>query len=98
MQVIPTPNYTLPRFIGRGPTVDVSPIKLRALREAAELTQFELAFLAGTTPATISRLENGHRAPNLATVFRLSSALGVDLAAIVGTQMVVRPRRGGFRA
>lgn len=93
MQVIPTPSFTDEPLIGRGPRVDLSPGRLLKFRTEANLTQFELAFLAGTTPSSISRLECGYRAPNLNTCRRLASALGIELHELVGKQMTVRPPR-----
>lgn len=51
---------------------------LRQLREAAGLTQFELAVKSGVTPATIGHIETGHVAsPRHDTAARIATALGV---------------------
>jgi transcriptional regulator with XRE-family HTH domain len=52
--------------------------KLRRLREAAGLTQEELAFRAGLTPNAVSDLERGKtRRPYPNTVRSLADALGL---------------------
>jgi transcriptional regulator with XRE-family HTH domain len=52
---------------------------LRALRRARELSQHDLAALAGVTPSAISQAERGERGLSLATVVRLSQALGLTV-------------------
>jgi predicted ATPase/DNA-binding XRE family transcriptional regulator len=72
--------------------------RLRSLREAAGLTQEELAFRAGLSPSAVGVLERGARKrPYPHTVRALSEALGLNeeernslLAAV--------PRRGGVGA
>jgi putative transcriptional regulator len=54
-------------------------IRLRELREAADLSQLALAEAAGVRQATISALETGKaRRIDFSTVERLAKALGVD--------------------
>lgn len=54
-------------------------IGLRFWRQAAGLTQRELATLSGVERAQISRIEQGHvEVPRPATVRKLADALGVD--------------------
>jgi transcriptional regulator with XRE-family HTH domain len=67
----------------RGPRVDADAVYLRRLREARGLTQLELSVAAGVTPATVSRLENGHQAPTLVTLYKLAEALEVPVADLV---------------
>ena len=57
--------------------------RLRRLREAAQLTQLELARRSGLTNDAISILERGRRAPQATTVRALAQALGVPPAAFV---------------
>ncbi|HEU0116500.1 MAG TPA: helix-turn-helix domain-containing protein, partial [Thermomicrobiales bacterium] len=57
---------------------------LRQFREAAELTQIELAARSGLTHEAISRLEVGRAAPLAKSVRRLARALGVTPTAFVG--------------
>jgi excisionase family DNA binding protein len=59
-------------------------VRLRALREAAGLSQLELAAAAGLTHEEISRLELGRLAPVGTSVRRLAQALGTEPAAFVG--------------
>jgi transcriptional regulator with XRE-family HTH domain len=53
--------------------------KLRSLREAANLTQYELAKRAGLSKQALSRLELGEREPRWGTVQALAQALGVSV-------------------
>jgi transcriptional regulator with XRE-family HTH domain len=50
---------------------------LRDVRQARELTQEQLGFLAGLDRTEISLLERGGREPRLATLIKLAGALGV---------------------
>ena len=52
--------------------------RLRELRNAAGLTQPELAERAGLTKDGIAHLEQGRRSPSWETVCALCKALGVD--------------------
>ncbi len=51
---------------------------LRRAREAALLTQAELAKRAGVQRVTVNRLETGLTAARFRTVRRLAEALGLD--------------------
>src|SRR5689334_5033182 len=57
--------------------------KLRALREAAGISKYELAKRAGLSKQELSRLELGQREPSWATVQALAKALGVTCEAFV---------------
>lgn len=58
---------------------------LRAAREAADLTQDQLAKLAELPQPTISRLESGQLArPSWYVVSRVSAALGLSPALLFG--------------
>jgi DNA-binding XRE family transcriptional regulator len=52
---------------------------LRAVQRARELSQQELAQLAGVTASAISQAERAERGLSLATLARLSSALGLTI-------------------
>lgn len=52
---------------------------LRALRRARELSQHDLAELAGVTASAISQAERAERGLSLATLVRLSGALGITI-------------------
>ena len=58
--------------------------RLRALREAAGLTQLQLAAASGLTHEAISRLERGERAASAETVRQLAQALGIPPERFVG--------------
>ncbi len=51
---------------------------LRKARKRARLTQIELSAAAPLDRAAISRLECGERAPDLPTLLRICSALGIE--------------------
>ena len=65
---------------GRPPAAGLPPFadKLKTLREAAGLTQGQLAKRAGLHLGAIFKLEQGVRDPSWATVQALANALGVD--------------------
>jgi len=52
---------------------------LRSVRRSRELSQQDLARLAGVTASAISQAERAERGLSLATLVRLSSALGVTI-------------------
>lgn len=58
-------------------------VKLRQLRDAAGLTQMELANRCDMDMAEISRHERGLRDPRLSTIVRLADGLGLDPADLV---------------
>ena len=64
--------------------------RLRALREAAGLSQLQLASASGLTHEAISRLETGMNAPYAATVIALAQALEVE------PEQFVSRERGGL--
>ena len=57
------------------------PGRLRELREAAGLTQRDLADKIGVHVDAVARWEQGRREPSWATVLALAVALGVDCMA-----------------
>jgi transcriptional regulator with XRE-family HTH domain len=52
---------------------------LRAVRRSRQLSQHDLGDLAGVTASAISQVERGERGLSLASLVRLSSALGVTI-------------------
>jgi transcriptional regulator with XRE-family HTH domain len=58
-------------------------MNLRRFREAAGLTQMQLANRAEMDMAEISRLERGTRDPRLSTIVRVALALEVTLEDLV---------------
>ena len=55
---------------------------LRRLRESRGLTQEQLAYEAGVTVGTLSKIELGHASPAWATVRQIAEALGVSLVEL----------------
>jgi len=66
------------RVSSRGMTAAVL---LRQARQAAGLSQVELAAQAGVTQSMISAYESGHRQPSLPTLAALIEAAGYELTA-----------------
>jgi transcriptional regulator with XRE-family HTH domain len=52
-------------------------------RKAAGFSQALLGEKAGLSAEFISRIENGHRAPSVATLSRIADVLGVELLQIL---------------
>ena len=67
--------------------------RIRRLRDAAYLSQAELALEAGISRAVLSRLENDLAVPIQRTVRRLAEVLGVDPHEIAQPSEL-RARRG----
>jgi transcriptional regulator with XRE-family HTH domain len=57
--------------------------RLRGARGAARLSQSELERRSGIPKTTLSRYENGHVEPSLATLARLAKALGTTEADLL---------------
>lgn len=55
---------------------------MRRLRQAAEISQAELAVRLGVDRAYISSLEKGVRNPTVVTLWHISKALNVDMRAL----------------
>lgn len=60
--------------------------KIRALREARGMTQFQLASRAGVRPEAISMAELGKATPRTQTLASVAEALGVALVEILGSE------------
>jgi transcriptional regulator with XRE-family HTH domain len=63
--------------------------RLRESRVAAGLSQSELEDISGIPKARLSRYENGHVEPSIQTLARLSRALNVSEASLLGDQRAV---------
>jgi transcriptional regulator with XRE-family HTH domain len=63
--------------------------RLREARVAAGLSQSELEDISGIPKARLSRYENGHVEPSIQTLARLSSALNVSEASLLGDQRAI---------
>ena len=64
------------------PMTEALAYNIRLLRVKRGMSQIVLAVEAGTTPATISAIENREGNPTLEIMQRLADALGVDVAAL----------------
>lgn len=58
--------------------------RLRDLRGARELSLRQLARVIGASPSLLSQIENGKVTPSVDTLYLLSGALGVPVAAFFG--------------
>jgi transcriptional regulator with XRE-family HTH domain len=58
--------------------------QIRQLRKERGLSQARLAVMADMDPATLNRLEQGKGNPNLKTLERVASALGVEVGDLLG--------------
>jgi transcriptional regulator with XRE-family HTH domain len=56
---------------------------LRASRQAAGISQEELASRAGLHRTYVSLMERGHRAPSIEVVRQLATALGTTMAELI---------------
>src|SRR5512132_3954541 len=63
--------------------------RLREARLSAGLSQSELEELSGIPKARLSRYENGHVEPSIQTLARLSRALNVSEASLLGDQRAI---------
>lgn len=57
--------------------------ELRRAREAAQLTQEQVAVAAGIDRAHLSLLENDHKSPTVDTLRRICRALGIAASEIL---------------
>lgn len=74
--------------------------RLKALREAAGISQYALAKKAGLSKQALSNLELGNREPSWVTVQRLAQALGADCSefldpALSASREIAPPRPRG---
>ena len=63
--------------------------RLREARLAAGLSQSELEEISGIPKARLSRYENGHVEPSIQTLARLSHALNVSEASLLGDERAI---------
>jgi transcriptional regulator with XRE-family HTH domain len=63
--------------------------RLREARIGANLSQSELEELSGIPKARLSRYENGHVEPSIQTLARLSRALNVSEASLLGDERAI---------
>jgi XRE family transcriptional regulator, regulator of sulfur utilization len=65
----------------RSPLSSITGARLRALREARDLSVSQLARMAGLGKGTLSELETGRRNPTIETLYAVTTALGVPISA-----------------
>jgi transcriptional regulator with XRE-family HTH domain len=70
---------------------------VRAIRQAKGLTQEQVAERAGVSAKHLGEIERGDGNPSLRVMLRLSRAIDLDLATLVGDQ-VARLSRHDMRA
>lgn len=70
---------------------------LKTIRSDAKISQEKLAFSCGLDRTYISLLERGRRQPSLSTIFKVSSALGVDACVLFSRvyKTYIGPEEGG---
>lgn len=67
--------------------------ELRSAREAADLTQEQVAAAAGIDRAYLSLLENNHKSPTVDMLFRICKALGVPASQVLArVEQATRPK------
>lgn len=66
-------------------------IYIRLARQAAGLTQDELAFMLGKNKSTISRFEHGTLTPDAATLRDIARILGTTVPALYGNEPIDDP-------
>jgi transcriptional regulator with XRE-family HTH domain len=71
--------------------------RLRDLRAARELSLRQLARVIGASPSLLSQIENGKVTPSVDTLYLLSGALGVPVAAFFGEPATTDPGPVGAR-
>ncbi|MEX0775121.1 MAG: helix-turn-helix transcriptional regulator [Phycisphaeraceae bacterium] len=64
---------------------------LRAAREAAALTQQELASRTGIDQSTLAHYERGHRTPSAGNLAKLADALHVTVDQLLGSEPPATP-------
>lgn len=70
----------------------IDPNLIRYLREARSMTRPNLALRSGTSRSHLWSIENGHVVPGIATLEKLSEALGVGLNRLLrksGAEMLL---------
>lgn len=72
----PPPDWVLARRRALG-------ARIRATRTAQRISQERLGELAGTDRQTINRIEQGHHATRIDTLFRIAHALGTPLPRLI---------------
>ena len=58
-------------------------LRIRHRRDEVRISQEDLADAADMTPTYLSQIENGKRNPSLEALFRIATALAIDLADLI---------------
>jgi transcriptional regulator with XRE-family HTH domain len=64
--------------------MDIFTSRLRTVRRSQNITQGDLAKMAGTGQGTISRIEKGDQEPSLLVALKIAKALNVSLGYLAG--------------
>lgn len=56
-----------------------TPLRVKELREARDISQTRLAGISGLNPTTVNQIEQGTRQPSARTLAKLADALGVSV-------------------
>src|SRR2546425_1342545 len=78
-RVSPLPKTDFPLIIVRGGRFMVIGDRIRALREAKNLSQGDIEKRSGLLRSYLSRVEHGHTVPSVETLEKLAHAIGVPL-------------------
>ena len=63
--------------------------RLKNLRKTRNMTQAKLDKMAGLTPASVSKIENGKRAMSASELIRIAKALKVRVTAFLGSEIYI---------
>lgn len=61
--------------------------RLKKYRQKKYLSQMQLSELIGSSPTSVSHLENGTHSPSLETLIKLSTALGVGIDELLAESL-----------
>ena len=61
--------------------------RLKKYRNKKHLSQMQLSELIGSSPASVSHLENGTHSPSLETLIKLSTALGIGIDELLADSL-----------
>ncbi len=67
--------------------------RIRELRTELHMSQEELSFKAGISPAHLGQIERAAKRPNVDTIGKLASALGVPPSALFTDEQTPPPER-----
>lgn len=82
---------------GKRDAIETLPARLRELRDAAGLSQSDLATAAGTSVHSVAKMERGERYPSLRLARDIASALGCSIDALCLPAGSTQPKRSRGR-